>query len=232
MKQTAIINDAINFPQVRLIGSAGEQIGIVKTEKAKELAASEGLDLVIIASESTPPVAKIRDQKKFLYEEKIKRQNSKRSHKNTETKEVRFRLKIDENDFNIKVNSAIKFLKGGDKLKVQVMFRGREIQYPELGVQQLQRVAERLEEFGTIIQAPTHEGRNVTMVMQPNAKKEQTISEQRRHGAETKSRRAERQAKRLAAKGLDASGKRIEEVKSTPKKKVAKASEEKASEEN
>jgi translation initiation factor IF-3 len=206
----AIINEGIVADEVRLVLENGDQAGIVKTSEARKRAAELNLDLVLISDASTPPVAKILDYKKHLYEQQMKKRNSRRKQHNSDVKEVRFKLKIDQNDFNIKVNQAIKFLKGGDKLKLQVQFRGREIQYPQLGVDLLEKVNEKVSEFGTIITPPLAEGRNVSMTLQPTAKKEKTISEQRRRGADVKSARAERQAKRLAAKGLDVNGKKID----------------------
>jgi translation initiation factor IF-3 len=226
------MNDAIvsngKISEVRLVGVDGEQIGIVSTSVALEKASDLDLDLVIIAEGAKPPVAIIRDQKKFIYEEKLKKQGTRKSHKNSETKEVRFKLKIEENDFNIKINNAIKFLKGGDKLKIQIQFRGREIMYPELGLAMLERVSEKLTEYGTVLQAPNQEGRNVSMVLQPNAKKEQTVSEQRRRGSDTKNARAERQAKRLAAKGLDVFGNKVSVKPAKPAKENLETEEKEA----
>lgn len=186
---------------------------------ALDLAAELDLDLVEIASNANPPVVKILDYSKYRYAQEVKQRQQKRNQSNQDVKEVRFRLKVDQNDFNIKVNNAIKFLKAGDKVKAQIMFRGRENQYPELGVQLLEKVAEELSKYGNIISQPTHEGRNVTMLLQPIAKKAHTISEQHRSGKETKDKRAARQAARLLAKGLDASGKKLtkEQIKQQEK---------------
>jgi translation initiation factor IF-3 len=167
------------------------------------------LDLVVVAEAANPPVAKILDFGKYRYELEHKQRENRRSQLGAEVKEVRFRLKIDSNDFDIKVNAITKFLKAGDKVKVQIQFRGREQQHPERGIELLQKVAEKVVDFGNVTTPPTHEGRNVTMFLFPLNKKESTISEQRRRGDEVKNARAARQAARLAAKGLDASGKKI-----------------------
>jgi translation initiation factor IF-3 len=180
------------------------------TKKALELAREAQLDLVEVAKNSTPPVAKILNFSKMRYEQDVKRRESRKHQQSAQMKEVRFRLKVDQNDFRIKIERMAKFLKQGDKVKAQIMFRGRENQYPQLGVDMLDKVAEEVSEFGIVTNAPTHEGRNVTMIMSPVGKKVQTISEQHRRGAEAKERRAARQRARLAAKGLGKDGRSLE----------------------
>lgn len=208
----------------------GSQIGIIPTTKAREMASNQELDLVEVSPNSNPPVVKILDYSKFRYESEVKHRLTKRHQSNSQLKEVRFRLKVDANDFATKINAAIKFLKAGDKVKTQVMFRGRENQHPEQGVELLQKVASQLEEFGTVISEPTHEGRNVIMLMQPLGRKVQTVSEQHRRGLEAKEKRRARQAARLAAKGLDASGNKISDDKANKKKANDKKGEEDAKE--
>jgi translation initiation factor IF-3 len=205
----AIKNESIHSLKVRLIDENGGQVGVVDTSVARKQAEAAGLDLVVVATESEPPVAKIMDYSKYRYELEMKKRLTRRNTGSADLKEVRFRLRIDDHDFEMKIGQASKFLKGGDKVKMQIQFRGREQQHPQMGVDLLDRVADALKELGTIATRPTMEGRNISMIMQPNAKKEHTISEQRRRGGEVKSARADRQARRLAAKGIDASGKKI-----------------------
>jgi translation initiation factor IF-3 len=193
-----------------LIDSKGEQVGKVATSKALEYARKESLDLVLVAPNSNPPVAKILDYGKYKYELEHRQRESRRHQAGADVKEVRFRLKIDQNDFNIKMNSVLKFLKAGDKVKVQIQLRGREQQHPEHGIMLLEKVAQLIVDCGNITSEPTAEGRNISMLISPLNKKELTISEQRRRGGDAKSARAARQAARLAAKGLDASGRKIE----------------------
>ncbi|MDR1448037.1 MAG: translation initiation factor IF-3 [Candidatus Ancillula sp.] len=206
----AFINEDISSPAVLLIGSKGEQIGKIATSKALEYAQKENLDLVLVAPSANPPVAKILDFGKYKYELEHRQRESRRNQIGADVKEIRFRLKIDQNDFNIKMNSVVKFLKAGDKVKVQIQLRGREQQHPEYGITMLQKVAEIIVDCGTIAAEPTAEGRNISMLISPLNKKELTISEQRRRGSDAKNARAARQAARLAAKGLDASGKKLE----------------------
>jgi translation initiation factor IF-3 len=200
---------------------------------ALALAQEVELDLVLVSPSATPPVAKILDYGKYKFEMDQKAKESRRHQGGSGLKEMRFRLKIDKNDFDFKVAAVSKFLQGGDKVKVQIMFRGREMQHPELGVDLLYKVADAVAEFGTIMNRPTQEGRNATMVLQPIAKKEHTVSEQRRRGGEVKSARAERQAKRLAAKGIDANGNKVVEKPADKKPaadKPAKAAKEEVTE--
>ncbi|MDR2508660.1 MAG: translation initiation factor IF-3 [Candidatus Ancillula sp.] len=203
------MNDAITSSQVRLIDEKGGQVGIVSTKDALSRASAVSLDLVLMAPDANPPVAKILDYSKHRYELDMKKRESRRNQGGAGLKEVRFRLKIDHNDFAIKITQVAKFLKSGDKVKVQIQFKGREQQHPEMGVDMLHKVALEVKEHSTILNKPTLDGRNITMVLQPTAKKEYTISEQRRRGRDVVNARAERQAKRLAAKGLDASGKKV-----------------------
>jgi translation initiation factor IF-3 len=192
-----------------LVNNKGEQVGKIATSKALEYARKENLDLVLVAPNANPPVAKILDFGKYKYELEHRQRESRRNQLGADMKEVRFRLKIDQNDFNIKMNSVTKFLKAGDKVKVQIQLRGREQQHTEYGVNMLQRVAEQVVDCGTITSEPTAEGRNISMLISPLNKKELTISEQRRRGSDAKSARAARQAARLAAKGLDVSGRKV-----------------------
>lgn len=194
------INDEIRVSQVRLIGPNGEQVGVIATSVALNLAKEANLDLVEVAPNAKPPVAKLIDYGKFKYNEKIKAREARRNQNTAEIKEIRFRLKIDDHDFEVKKGHVARFLNGGDKVKVTIMLRGREQSRPIGGVELLQRLAADVEEYGTIESAPRQEGRNIIMTLAPKGKKVHTQSEQRRRGAESRAERQARQAARLAAK--------------------------------
>lgn len=170
-KETVIseprINERIRVPEVRLVGPAGEQVGVVKIEVAQRLAREADLDLVEVAPEAKPPVVKIMDFGKFKYEAAQKAKEARRNQAHTVLKEVRFRLKIDVHDYETKLKHAVTFLKGGDKVKAMIQFRGREQSRPEAGVRLLQKFAEAVVEFGTVEHAPTVDGRNMTMIIAP-----------------------------------------------------------------
>ena len=133
------INDRIRVPEVRLVGPDGEQVGVVKVENALRLAREANLDLVEVAPQARPPVAKLMDYGKYKYEAAQKARNARRNQANSQLKEIRFRLKIDDHDFETKKGHVVRFLNGGDKVKVMIMFRGREQSRPEMGVRLLQR---------------------------------------------------------------------------------------------
>jgi translation initiation factor IF-3 len=160
-------NDRIRVPQVRLVGPAGEQVGVVRIEDALRLAQEADLDLVEVAPNSVPPVVKIMDYGKFKYEQAQKLKEARRNQANTILKEVRFRLKIDKHDYETKRKRAEGFLQSGDKVKAMILFRGREQSRPEQGVRLLQRFAEDVAEFGTVESTPTIDGRNMVMVIGP-----------------------------------------------------------------
>ena len=174
------INDRIRVPEVRLVGPSGEQVGIVRIEEALRLAADADLDLVEVAPEAKPPVARLMDYGKFKYESAMKARDARRNQANTQLKEIRFRLKLDDHDFETKKGHVVRFLEGGDKVKVMIMFRGREQSRPEMGARLLQRLAEDIAEYGTVESQPRLDGRNMTMVIGPLKKKTQAKSEQRR----------------------------------------------------
>ncbi len=160
-------NDRIRVPEVRLVGPNGEQVGVVAIDVAIRLAQEADLDLVEVAPNSKPPVAKIMDFGKFKYETAQKAKEAKRNQTNTILKEVRFRLKIDVHDYETKRKRAEGFLQGGDKVKAMILFRGREQSRPEQGVRLLQRFAEDVADFGTVESTPTIDGRNMVMVIGP-----------------------------------------------------------------
>lgn len=194
------INDEIRVSQVRLIGPNGEQVGVIATSVALNLAKEANLDLVEVAPNAKPPVAKLIDYGKFKYNEKIKAREARRNQSTAEIKEIRFRLKIDDHDFEVKKGHVVRFLNGGDKVKVTIMLRGREQSRPIGGVELLQRLAADVEEYGTVESRPKQEGRNIIMTLAPKGKKVHTQSEQRRRGDQSRAERQARQAARLAAK--------------------------------
>ena len=175
------INDRIRVPEVRLVGPGGEQVGVVRVEDALRLAQEADLDLVEVAPDARPPVAKLMDYGKFKYESAQKAREARRNQANTALKEIRFRLKIDPHDYATKKGHVVRFLEGGDKVKVMIMFRGREQSRPEMGMRLLQRLAEDVSDLGSIESSPRLDGRNMTMVIGPHKKKQGGArSEQRR----------------------------------------------------
>jgi translation initiation factor IF-3 len=165
------INDRIRVPEVRLVGPAGEQVGIVKIEDALRLAIEADLDLVEVAPTSKPPVCKIMDFGKFKYEAALKDRESRRNQSHTVIKEMKLRPKIDSHDYETKKGHVMRFLLGGDKVKITIMFRGREQSRPELGIKLLGRLAEDVAEIGFVEAAPKQDGRNMLMVLAPLRKK-------------------------------------------------------------
>ena len=165
------INERIRVPEVRLVGPSGEQVGIVRVEDALRLAQEADLDLVEVAPDARPPVAKLMDYGKFKYESDMKAREARRNQANQQIKEIRFRLKIDPHDYGTKKGHVERFLSQGDKVKVMIMFRGREQSRPEAGIRLLQRLAEDVAELGTVESAPKQDGRNMIMVLAPVRKK-------------------------------------------------------------
>ena len=183
------INDRIRTPQIRLIGHTGDQVGVVDIDTALKMADEVGLDLVEIAPDAIPPVCKIMDFGKYKYEIAQKAREARQNQTHIVVKEVRMRPKIENHDYETKRAHIEKFLKGGDKVKVTMQFRGREQTRPELGFKLLQRLAEDVALFAFVEFAPKQEGRNMTMVLGPTKKKTEAVAEQR----------AARKAKELAA---------------------------------
>ena len=180
------INDRIRVAEVRLVGPNGEQVGIVRLEDALRLAQDADLDLVEVAPTARPPVCKIMDFGKFKYEADMKAREARRNQANTILKEIRFRLKIDPHDYGTKKGHVERFLKAGDKVKVMIMFRGREQSRPEMGVRLLQRLAADVAELGFIESMPKQDGRNMIMVLGPTKKKADQRNEQRRAAAQAR----------------------------------------------
>ena len=162
------INDRIRVPEVRLVGPAGEQVGIVRIEDALRLAQENDLDLVEVAPQARPPVCKLMDFGKFKYESAQKARESRRNQQLTVIKEQKLRPKIDTHDYETKRGHVRRFLEGGNKVKVTIMFRGREQSRPELGFRLLQRLADDVAELGFVESAPRQDGRNMIMVMAPH----------------------------------------------------------------
>jgi len=165
---------------VRLVGPNGEQVGIVRVEDALRLAAESDLDLVEVAPMAKPPVAKLMDFGKFKYEAAIKEREARKNQVNTVIKEIKFRPKIDPHDYATKKGHVERFLKAGDKVKVTIMFRGREQSRPELGYRLLQRLAADIGDLGFVESTPKQDGRNMIMVIGPTKKKAEAKAEQRR----------------------------------------------------
>ncbi|GAA3689037.1 translation initiation factor 3 (bIF-3) [Yimella lutea] len=165
---------------MRLVGPNGEQVGIVRVEDALRLAAEADLDLVEVAAEAKPPVAKLMDYGKFKYEAALKAREARKNQVNTVIKEIKLRPKIDPHDYSTKLGHIERFLKAGDKVKVTIWLRGREQSRPELGFRLLQRVAEDIGELGFVESSPKQDGRNMIMVLGPTRKKAEARAEGRR----------------------------------------------------
>lgn len=161
------INDEIREKEVRVVSADGEQLGVMSSKDAIALAESKGLDLVNIAPTAKPPVCKIMDYGKYKFELQKREKMNRKNQKVVNIKEVQLSPSIDTNDFNTKCNHAKRFLKGGDKVKVCVRFRGRELTHSELGEALLKRFAENCEDVGTVERAAKLEGRNMTMFLAP-----------------------------------------------------------------
>ncbi|WP_246093276.1 translation initiation factor IF-3 [Zoogloea ramigera] len=164
------VNGEINALEVRLTGEGGEQVGIVSLRAALEAAEEAGVDLVEIAPMAKPPVCRLMDFGKYKYEEAKRAHEAKQKQKQIQVKEVKLRPGTDENDYQIKLRNLIKFLNEGDKAKVTLRFRGREMAHQEFGMRQLERVKADLEEIGQVEQMPKMEGRQMIMVIAPKKK--------------------------------------------------------------
>jgi translation initiation factor IF-3 len=189
---------------VRLVGPAGEQVGIVRIEDALRLAAESDLDLVEVAPQAKPPVCKLMDFGKYKYEAAVKAREARKNQTNTVLKEIRFRLKIDTHDYETKRGHALRFLGAGDKVKAMIQFRGREQQRPEMGLRLLQRFAEDVAEVGVVESSPRIDGRNMVMVIGPLKNKAEAKAEARRA---TQRAEAKAQNEAKAAARVDVSGK-------------------------
>jgi translation initiation factor IF-3 len=163
-------NDEIEAKEIRVIGSDGEQVGVLSREAALQMASEAAMDLVEISPTAVPPVCRIMDFGKFLFEANKKAHAAKRKQKQIQVKEVKFRPGTDKGDYDIKMRNLIRFLEAGDKAKVTLRFRGREMAHQQIGVQLLQKVRQDLEAIGTVEQFPRLEGRQMVMVIAPKKK--------------------------------------------------------------
>jgi translation initiation factor IF-3 len=161
------INERIKFPQIRVVSADGEQLGIMPPLEAMKIADERELDLVLVSDKADPPVCRIMDYGKYKFEKEKKEREARKKQHTADVKEVKMRYKIDEHDYQVRINHAERFLKSGDKVKATVMFRGREIQHVNLAEDLLNRMANDLGEVAEIQQFPKREGRNMTMLMSP-----------------------------------------------------------------
>ena len=200
------INERIRVPEVRLVGPNGEQVGIVALGDALRLAQESDLDLVEVAPTARPPVCKLMDYGKFKYESALKARESRKNQAQTVIKEIKLRPKIDPHDYGTKKGHVERFLRQGDKVKVTIMFRGREQSRPELGFRLLQRLAGDVEELGFVESQPKQDGRNMIMVIGPHRRKSEAKADRpAQHGDRAASRqRAARNS--AAAQPADGAG--------------------------
>jgi len=161
------INERIRFPKLRVIDADGSQLGILSREEALDLSDERELDLVLVSDKADPPVCRIMDYGKYKFEQEKKAREAKKKQHTVDVKEVKMRYKIEEHDYNVRINQAKRFLKDGDKVKATIMFRGREIQHSDMAEELLNRMAQDLQEFAEIQQAPKKEGRNMMMLLAP-----------------------------------------------------------------
>jgi translation initiation factor IF-3 len=190
------INDRIRVPEVRLVGPNGETVGIVPTDQALKLAQEADLDLVEVAPTARPPVCKLMDYGKFKYENAQKAREARRNQTNTVIKEMKLRPKIDQHDYETKKGHVVRFLNQGDKVKITIMFRGREQHRPELGFRLLQKLSEDVAELGFVESSPKQDGRNMIMVLAPHKKKSEAK-------AEVQAAKAQKAAERDAEKAAE-----------------------------
>ena len=173
-----MINEEIRDREVRVVNQQGEQLGIMPTAQALKLAEEQQLDLVNIAPTARPPVCKLMDYGKYRFEMSKKEREIKKNQKIMETKEVRLSATIEDHDIDVRYRQAVKFLQDGNKLKVTIRFRGRQIAHSEIGNQVMQEFAERIKDYGTVERRPVVEGRNMTMMVAPrDAKKDSKASD-------------------------------------------------------
>ena len=165
------INEEIRDKEVRVIGSDGQQLGIMSARDALNIAEQKNLDLVKIAPQAKPPVCKIMDYGKYRFEQAKREKEARKNQHTVDIKEVRLSLNIDTHDFNTKLNNALKFIKHGDKVKVSIRFRGREMGHPEIGLDTMRRFAEACAEVATIEKPAKLEGRNMLMFLAPKPNK-------------------------------------------------------------
>ncbi|HGS9605334.1 TPA: translation initiation factor IF-3 [Clostridioides difficile] len=167
MSKELAINEQIKDKEIRVLSPKGEQLGVMPTKEAQAMANSKNLDLVQISPNANPPVCKIMDYGKFRYEQARKEKEAKKKQKTIVVKEVRLRPGIEQNDLNTKANNAIKFLKKGDKVKVELRFRGRELGHKDIGKEVMLKFLDIIKEFGEPTKAPAFEGNNMVVIIDP-----------------------------------------------------------------
>jgi len=180
------VNERIRGTEFRLVGEKGEQLGIMLLYQAREVAKKHNLDLVEVAPMAKPPVCRLMDFGKYKYEQTRKEREARRTQRLSLLREVRMRPKIGEHDFEAKERSARKFLEGGDKVKVTVMFRGRENAHPELGLRLLERMSGSLKELASIEKQPTREGARLHVILSPQTTQKTRIKEEIEQGQDAK----------------------------------------------
>lgn len=161
------INERIRFPEIRVIDADGSQVGIISPQEALRLAEERELDLVLVSETAKPPVCRIMDYGKYKFEQEKKAREARKKQHTADVKEVKMRYKIEEHDYQVRINQAQRFLKAGDKVKATITFRGREIQHAHLAESLLKRMANDLAEIGEVQQPPKREGRNMMMMIAP-----------------------------------------------------------------
>ncbi len=161
------INERIRFPKIRAIDKDGGQLGIITPQEALRIAEEQELDLVLVSDKADPPVCRIMDYGKYKFEQEKKAREARKKQHTADVKEVKMRYKIEDHDYQVRVNQAVRFLKDGDKVKATITFRGREIQHSDLAEDLLKRMATDLEQVAEVQQAPKREGRNMMMLLSP-----------------------------------------------------------------
>jgi translation initiation factor IF-3 len=162
------INERIRVPEVRLIDEEGNQVGVIKTDEALAYAQERDLDLVEVAPEARPPVTRVLDYSKYKYEQAQKQKAARKHQQQITIREIKFRPKIAQHDYDTKKGHVRRFLTGKDKVKITIMFRGREVTHPERGISLLDRLADELSDVGVVEQSPIQDGRNMTMLLAPS----------------------------------------------------------------
>jgi translation initiation factor IF-3 len=162
------INERIRVPEVRLIDEEGNQVGVIKTDEALAYAQERDLDLVEVAPEARPPVTRVLDYSKYKYEQAQKLKAARKHQQQITIREIKFRPKIAQHDYDTKKGHVRRFLTGKDKVKITIMFRGREVTHPDRGIALLDRLADELSDVGVIEQSPLQDGRNMTMMLAPS----------------------------------------------------------------
>ena len=218
------INERIRVREVRLVGEDGNQIGVIPIDKALEYARERDLDLVEVAAEARPPVCRVLDYSKYKYEQEQKAKAARKHQKQVNVREIKLRPKIADNDYETKKNHVVRFLSGDDRVKVTIMFRGREQTHPERGVALLMRLAEDVADLGVIDQRPIQDGRNMTMLLSPiPQKKAEEDAEAPAEGANGEPAEAPAAAEK-PAETVEAPAEEPAEVAEAPAEKPAEAS--------